>query len=262
MAYGHLVHIDERGVATVTLDRPEVHNAFNAELIAALDATFTSLGAGSGVRCLVLRGAGKSFSAGADLGWMKQAATSTRAQNIADGVALGRMLRALHSVPQPTLALVHGNCFAGGTGLAAACDVAIAVKNAVFSLSEVRLGLVPAMISPYLDAAMGARNCRRLFLTAERFDGSQAQAFGLVHETVEDDAALDVARDRFVGAFLAGAPGAQRESKRLVDAVANRRNDDELMSTTATFLAEARASAEGQEGLAAFFAKRKPGWVE
>ncbi len=262
MTFGHLVDVDGRGVATVTLNRPEVHNAFNAELIAGLDATFAALGQRADVRCVVLRGAGKSFSAGADLGWMKQAAAFTREQNINDGIALGRMLKALQVLPQPSLALVHGNCFAGGTGLAAACDVAVALKNAVFSLSEVRLGLVPAMISPYLEAAMGARNCRRLFLTAERFDGVQARDMGLVHEVAEDEAALDAARDRFVDAFLAGAPGAMRESKRLIDAVTSHQADEALMRTTATFLAEARTSAEGQEGLAAFFEKRKPGWAK
>lgn len=262
MAFGHLVEVDGRGVATVTLNRPEVHNAFNAELIGGLLATFDSLGARADVRCVVLRGAGKSFCAGADLGFMRQAARFSREQNIDDSIALGRMLKTLHDMPQPSLALIHGNCFAGGTGLVAACDVAVALKDSVFSLSEVRLGLVPAMISPYLDVAMGARNCRRLFLTAERFDGVQARDMGLVHEVVDGEPELNAARDRFVGAFLAGAPGAIRESKRLIDAVTNRPVDEAQLRLAAGFIADARVSAEGQEGLAAFFEKRKPGWAQ
>jgi methylglutaconyl-CoA hydratase len=262
MSYGHKIEIDGRGVAELTLDRPEMHNAFNDELIAALHDSFGRLDADAQVRCLVIRGAGRSFCAGADLGWMKRAATFTRDENVADGMALGAMLKRLAELSKPTLALVHGNCFAGGAGLVACADVAVAVRSTVFSISEVRLGLVPATISPYLVEAMGARNCRRLFLTAERFSGADAARFGLVHEVVDDVAGLDAQRDRFVGDFLGGAAPAQHRSKRLIDAVTDRVKDDALVRVTAEFLADARTSPEAKEGLTAFFEKRKAAWMK
>lgn len=261
MAYGHRIEINSRGVATVTLDRVEVHNAFNPELIAALTESFRALDADAAVRVVVLRGAGKSFCAGADLGWMKQAATWTYDENVADGMLLARMLKTLRDLSKPTLALIHGNCFAGGTGIAACADVAVAVATAMFSLSEVRLGLVPATISPHLVATLGPRNARRLFLTAERFSGADALRFGLVQEVVADAAELDVVASRFIDWFLAGSTPAIAASKRLVDDITGRDVDEETMLLTARYLADARTSADAKEGLAAFFEKRKPKWA-
>jgi methylglutaconyl-CoA hydratase len=261
MTFGHTLQTDARGVATLTLDRAEVHNAFNPELIAALSETFMAVDGDAAIRCLVLRGAGKSFCAGGDLNWMRQAGTWTHDENVADGMLLARMLKRLRDLSKPTVALVHGNCFAGGTGLVACADIAVALSSTVFSLSEVRLGLVPATISPHLVAAMGARNCRRLFLSAERFSGDDAQRFGLVHETVADMAALEAAGKRFTDALLAGSPMALHGSKRLIDAVAGQPVDEALMMTSARFLAEARTSADAKEGLASFFEKRKPDWT-
>jgi methylglutaconyl-CoA hydratase len=261
MAYGHRIETDFRGVATLILDRIEVHNAFNPELIAALTESFTALDADASVRAVVLRGAGKSFCAGADLGWMKQAAGWTWDENVVDGLLLARMLKTLRDLSKPTLALIHGNCFAGGTGIAACADVAVAVSSALFSLSEVRLGLVPATISPHLVATLGPRNARRLFLTAERFTGADALRFGLVQEVVADAAELDVVGNRFIDWFLAGSTPAIAASKRLVDDVTGREIDEDTLQLTARYLADARTSADAKEGLSAFFEKRKPKWA-
>jgi methylglutaconyl-CoA hydratase len=257
----HLVAIDGSGVATVTLNRPELRNAFDDRLIAGLTATFRRLGDDGSVRAVVVRGAGKSFCAGGDLSWMRRMAGYSEAENVADSMALATMLQILNFLPKPTIAVVHGHCFAGGTGLVSCCDIAIAAVDTVFAISEVRLGLVPATISPYVIAAMGARAARRYFLTAERFDGIAAQRSGLVHETVPAGA-LDATLERILAELAEGGPESQGRAKALIAEIAGEPVTDALIGLTARRLAEGRASAEAREGLAAFFEKRKPRWRE
>jgi methylglutaconyl-CoA hydratase len=254
-----IVATDPRGVATVTLNRPEIHNAFDDALIAALTDAFVGLAADKNVRVLVLTGAGQNFSAGADLNWMKRMAGYSREENLADAMALAQMLRHLNEFPKPTLARVNGSAFAGSTGLIACCDIVIASAEAKFAVNEVRLGLIPATIGPYVLAAIGARQARRLFLTAERFSADEARRIGLVHEVVPCDA-LDAAVEKCLAMLLEGATGAQANAKRLIAKVANRPVDEALMRLTAEGIAEARASEEGREGIAAFLGKRKPNW--
>lgn len=253
--------VDRRGVARVIMNRPEVHNAFNAEMIAALSDAFRNVAARQDVRVMVLAAAGKSFSAGADANWMQSFAAMTHAENMADAGELAAMLDLLNRLPKPTIAAVNGAAFGGGVGLVACCDLAVAVESAVFSLSEVRLGLIPATISPYVLAAIGARQARRWFTTGERFLAARAREIGLVHELVSDGAALDAAVERLIGSYLANGPEAVTAAKDLVFAVTNRPQDHDLMQETARRIADRRVSAEGQEGLAAFLAKRKPHWV-
>ncbi|MFC3678224.1 enoyl-CoA hydratase-related protein [Ferrovibrio xuzhouensis] len=255
-----LFETDSRGVATVTLNRPQVHNAFNDEVIARLAAIWSDLASRSDIRVVVLKGSGKSFSAGGDLDWMRKAGKATPEQNRLSTLTLARMLKGLNDLPQATLALVHGACMAGGTGLASCADIVVAAQDAKFALTEVRLGLTPATISPYVVAAIGPRQARRYFLTAERFDAAEACRIGLVHETVTDEGALATRGLEVVAALLQGAPGAIHDSKRLVARVAHAVVDEALMEFTAQNIADRRASAEGQEGLAAFFDKRKPNW--
>jgi methylglutaconyl-CoA hydratase len=259
MSENHLVAV-ESGVATVTLNRPELHNAFDDALIAGLAATFERLGADPAVRIVVLRGAGKSFCAGGDLAWMRRMAGYGEAENVADAMRLAGMLRAWDTLPRPTIAAVHGACFAGGMGLVAGADIALAADDAVFCLSEVRLGLVPATISPYVVRAMGARAARRYFLTAERFRAAEALRLGFVHEVVAADA-LDGAVARLAATLAESATGAQARSKALIAEVADHPISDALLGLTARVIAEARASDEAREGLAAFFEKRKPAWT-
>jgi methylglutaconyl-CoA hydratase len=254
-----LVGTDARGVATLTLNRPAVHNAFDERIIAELTAILSRIQLDPAVRVVVLTGSGKSFSAGGDLGWMQRMAAYSEAENYADAQALARLLRTLNELPQPTVARVNGAAFAGGLGLICCCDIAIAAAEAVFSISEVRLGLVPSTISPYVVAAIGARAARRYFLTAERFPAAEAQRIGLVHEVVPR-AELDAAVARILDELLQNAAGAQARSKRLVAEVVDRPMTDSLAALTARAIAEARASAEAREGLAAFFEKRKPAW--
>ena len=249
---------DGRGVATVTLDRPEVHNAFDDALIAALDRSLAALEADPAVRVVVLEAAGRSFSAGADLGWMQRVAAYSQAENEADAAGLAGLMRRLHGLAKPTVAVVQGAAYGGGVGLVACCDVALASVAARFCLSEVRLGLVPAVISPYVVAAIGVRQARRYFQTAEVFDAASAHALGLVHEVVAAEG-LAAARDHVVEALLAGAPGAQAEAKRLASA-ASAPLDDALVAHTTRLIARLRAAPEGREGLAAFLGKRKPEW--
>lgn len=255
-----LTSIDERGVATVTLNRPDLHNAFNDVIIAELTAHFRRLGDDPAVRVVVLRGSGKSFSAGGDLNWMRRMATYDFDQNRADALGLATMLRTLNELPKPTLAVVHGNCFAGAVGLVSACDIAIAADSVQFALTEVRLGLIPSTIGPYVVAALGARACRRYFLTAERFSVAEAHRLGLVHEVVPGDA-LEAAVATLIGHLLAGGPEALVAAKSLIPAV-DRPITDALVADTADRIAKARAGAEAREGLASFFDKRKPGWVQ
>jgi methylglutaconyl-CoA hydratase len=254
-----LVSTDARGVATVALNRPAIHNAFDDRLIADLTAALRRLAGEEAVRVVVLTGSGESFSAGGDLNWMRRMAQYSDAENFADAMALAELLRSLNELPKPTVARVNGAAFAGGLGLVCCCDVAVAAEEAIFSISEARLGLVPATISPYVVDAIGARAARRYFLTAERFSASEAQRIGLVHE-VAPRAALDAAVEKLVASLLEAGAGAQARSKRLIAEVRDRPMSEALMALTARAIAEARASAEAREGLAAFFAKRKPNW--
>lgn len=254
-----LCETDGRGVARVTLNRPELHNALDEHLIARLGETFAALDGDAGVRAVVLAGAGKSFCAGGDLNWMRRTADYDFEQNVADARGLARMLDAIDRCAKPVLALVRGNVYGGGNGLVGAADIAIATEGARFSLSEVRLGLIPATISPYVVRAMGARNARRYFLTAEVIEAAEAQRIGLVHEVVPE-ADLEEAGERVLAALLAGGPNAQAASKELIANVADRAVDDTLMDYTARGIATVRASAEGKEGAQAFLEKRKPTW--
>jgi len=262
MTFEHLIlETDDRGVATMTLNRPEVHNAFNEKLIAEITAAAEQLGADDTVRAVILRGAGKSFSAGGDLKWMQAAAKYTETENWNDALKLSGMLHALNFMPKPLIALVHGACMGGGVGLVSCADIAIATRDAKFALSEVRLGLIPAAISPYVIAAIGARQARRYFLSGERFTGTRAKSLGLIHETVGMQDDLDDWAGTTVKDLLAGGPYAVSAAKKLVFAVAGKDISQDLQQNTAERIAVRRASKEGQEGLAAFFEKRHPNWV-
>lgn len=254
-----LVSTDTRGVATVALNRPAIHNAFDDRLIADLTAVLRRLAGDDAVRVIVLTGSGESFSAGGDLNWMRRMAGYSDAENFADAMALAELLRILNELPKPSVARVNGAAFAGGLGLICCCDIAVASVEATFSISEARLGLVPATISPYVVDAIGARAARRYFLTAERFTAAEAQRIGLVHE-VAPRAEIDAAVEKIVAALLEAGAGAQARSKRLIAEVQDRPMSEALMALTARAIAAARASAEAREGLAAFFAKRKPAW--
>jgi methylglutaconyl-CoA hydratase len=247
------------GVATVTLARPEIHNAFDESLIAQLTDVFVSLDDDPDVRAVVLAGAGKSFCAGADLNWMKRMAAFGDDENLRDANALAAMLRALYGLSKPTIARVHGAAYGGGVGLIAACDVAIAVPDATFALTEAKLGLIPATIGPYVIEAIGARQARRYFLTTERFGAAEALRIGLVHEVV-DAGALDRRVRDIVQAVMAAGPVAQLECKALIRGVAHRPIDADVIAGTAAHIAAVRASPEGREGVAAFLAKRRPAW--
>jgi methylglutaconyl-CoA hydratase len=250
---------DARGIATLTLNRPERHNAFDDALIATLTDALRRLGADPAVRVVVLEAAGASFSAGADLGWMRRIADAPEAANRADAEALARLMGTLDALPKPTVAVVRGPAYGGGVGLVACCDIAIASDRARFCLSEVKLGLTPATISPYVIAAIGPRQARRWFLTAEVFDAARAQAIGLVHEVVID-AALDGTKETILRALLQGAPGAQADAKDLVALTRSTQDREGLAAETSRRIAARRASAEGREGIAAFLDRRKPVW--
>jgi methylglutaconyl-CoA hydratase len=253
--------IDERGMATLTLNRPQVHNAFDDHLIASLTHELRELEHNARVRVVVLAAEGKSFSAGADLNWMQRMAKYSEADNIRDAVALANLMRVLDTMSKPTIARVQGAAFGGGVGLVACCDIACASSAAVFCLSEVRLGLIPAVISPYVIAAMGKRNARRYFLTAERFDANEALRIGLVHSVVEPGQ-LDTSLTQLIDELLKGGPHAIAEAKDLIASVANRPIDQALAENTAARIARIRVSSEGQEGTNAFLEKRAPAWVK
>lgn len=254
-----LIHaLDARGVATVTLNRPHLHNAFDDALIAELTGLLAHYGADPAVRAVILTGAGKSFSAGADLGWMKRMADYSYEENLADAAGLARLMHVLDRLPKPTIGLVNGATYGGGVGLVAACDIAIASERASFCLSEVKLGILPAAISPYVVAAIGPRQARRYFQTAEVISAEDARRIGLVHEVVAPDQ-LEAARDRILAAIFQGAPGAQADAKDLVFTV-DRPLTDEVIAETGRRIALRRASDEGREGLGAFLAKREPAW--
>ena len=253
--------IERRGaVATIWMDRPAGFNAFNEQLIAELAAACTELDTDASMRVVVLAGRGKHFSAGADLNWMRRAADSTEAENLADSRKFAAMLRALSGLSKPTIARVQGAALGGGTGLAAACDMAIAADNASFATSEVKFGIIPAVISPYVLRAIGPRHALRYFQSAERFGALEAKAMGLVNEVVTVDE-LDAAVDRLVQALLACGPQAQLAAKQLIAALAGRPIDDAVGEETATRIARQRATAEAREGFAAFFDKRAPAWM-
>jgi methylglutaconyl-CoA hydratase len=248
------------GVATVIINRPSRRNAFDSEVIGALHEAFETLEAADGVRLVFVRGAGGTFSAGADLAWMREAAELSESDNREDAMAMAHMLHRLHALPMLTCALVEGSAFGGGAGLVAACDMAIATRDARFAFSEVKLGLIAATISPYVVAALGPRRARALFATGRAFDAQAAHTFGLVDEVVDDASALETARDRLAAQVVDCAPGAVSESKRLVDHVAGRTIDHGLMSETAHWIARVRVSPEGREGVAAFLDHRRPAW--
>ena len=252
------IHIEGR-VAKVFLNRPEVRNAFNDGVITELAETFTRLGQDPGVRVIVLGGHGKAFCAGADLNWMKSMAGYGWEDNRADATRLAEMLWAIYSCPLPVVGRLHGDCYAGGMGLAACCDVLVAAQGVQFCLSEARLGLLPATISPYVMRAMGEQAARRYFVTAERFSAQQAQAMGFVHELVAPEA-LDTKVDEIVALLVANGPAAVKACKRLVQDFAGRDITPDLRAETARRIADIRASDEGREGVQAFLNKREPAW--
>ena len=251
---------DTPTVARVFLNRPDVRNAFDAGVIAELTQAFAGFADDAELRVVVLGGHGKVFCAGADLAWMRAMASYSWDENHADAQALAEMLWTIHRCPVPVVGRVQGDCYAGGMGLAAVCDVLLAADDAHFCLSEARLGLLPATISPYVIAAIGERAARRYFTTAERFDARQALALGFVHE-VCDPLALDAKVDAVVAALVANAPHAVRACKALVRDVAGREISAELRADTARRIADVRASDEGREGVQAFLQKRKPAWL-
>ncbi len=259
MAGERVVDVTHRGaVATVTIRRPEVHNAFDEHVIAQLADAFTVLSKESRPRAVILTGEGRSFSAGADLAWMRRASSLSESENQRDAAALAAMLRGVAECPIPVIAKVQGGAFGGGAGLVAAADIAVAAESARFGFTEVRLGLVPATIAPHVVEKIGPGNARRLFLTGERFDAAAARAIGLVH-VVAPDEELDTAVDDVIRAILAGGPDAHRTCKELVRNV--RTNDAEVDSYTAALIANVRGGAEGREGVAAFLEKRPPNWA-
>ena len=249
----------EGAVARLRMDRPEVHNAFDDRLVAALVRALESLAAADDVRIVVLEGSGASFSAGADLNWMRGMAAASEQDNREDASALARLMRALDELPKPTIARVHGAAFGGGVGLVACCDIAIGTPDSKFGLTESKLGLLPAVISPYVIAAMGARQARRYFATAEIFGADEALRIGLLHQVVAT-ADLDGAVQRQVDHLLKAGPGAAAAAKSLVRRVAAGGEARAIDAANADLIAKLRVSAEGQEGLAAFLEKRKPAW--
>ena len=254
--------IEHQGpLGLITLNRPERHNAFDDALIQELTEALRAMEADESVRIVVLAGAGASFCAGADLNWMKRMAGYSKDENQRDAMQLGALMRTLNNLRKPTIARVHGAAYGGGVGLVACCDIAVASHSASFALSEVKLGLVPAVISPYVVAAIGERYARRYFLSGERFDAGEAWRLGLVHDIAPDDNEMDGRLNDLVDAMLACGPVAQRESKELVRAVAGRPVTSELIQDTAERIARLRASPEGREGVAAFLEKRRASWV-
>ncbi len=252
---------NKAGIATLWLNRADKHNAFDEHLIAAITDGLRTLADDDAVRVVVLAGRGKSFSAGGDLDWMRRAAGYGFEQNLADATALATMLRTLAELPKPTLARVHGAALGGGMGLVCACDIAVASDAAMFATSEVRFGLIPATIGPYVLRAIGARQAQRYFQSAERIDAARALQIGLVHEVV-GTAALDAKIDEIATALRTGGPAAQRSAKRFIADVADRPIDDALIAATAESIARIRATGEAKEGLTAFLEKRAAAWTE
>jgi methylglutaconyl-CoA hydratase len=250
----------EGNTATVTLNRPDVRNAFNDTTIAEITQAFRALGEEAELRAIVLAANGQSFCAGADLNWMKKMAGYTHAENHADALQLAEMLRTIYLCPKPVVAKIQGDCYAGGMGLVAACDIIVAAEQANFCLSEVKLGLIPATISPYVIKAMGENAARRYFLTAERFSAQEALRIGFAHEVVAADA-LDAKVAELVKALVNNSPSAVRHAKVLVREVVGQVVNDALLADTAERIAQIRASEQGREGVASFLEKRKPSWL-
>ncbi len=259
--YTNIVTEVDLGVGIITLNRPERHNAFDDALIAELSHAIDSMADDPAVRVLVISSTGKSFCAGADLNWMKRAAGYGEDENLHDSRALAGMLRRLAQCPKPTIARVQGPAYGGGVGLVACCDIAIATFDAQFSLTEVKLGIIPAVISPHVIAAIGERYARRYMLTAERFSAAEAYRIGLLHEMVTDETSLDEALGEIIDALLKNGPRALAECKQLISAVAWRPLSDEVVEDTAQRITRLRASEEGREGMTAFLEKRKPNWI-
>lgn len=260
MTYDTLLVTVADKVATVTLNRPDLRNAFNEGAIAELARVFDELGRNDAVRAIVLAANGPSFCAGADLNWMKKMAGYSHDENEADAMRLADMLRTIYLCPKPTVARVQGDCYAGGMGLVAACDIVVVSETAGFCLSEVKLGLIPATISPYVIKAMGEQAARRYFITAERFDAAEAQRIGVAHTVVAPEA-LDATVAGIVKALVNNSPHAVRQAKTLVREIVGQPVDDALLRDTAGRIAAIRASTEGREGVASFLEKRKPTWI-
>ncbi|MDN4501341.1 enoyl-CoA hydratase/isomerase family protein [Alteromonadaceae bacterium BrNp21-10] len=256
---GVLFDLDTNGVATVTLNRPEKHNAFDDHTIARLSSLFKDIGENPAVRCMVLTANGKNFCAGADINWMQRMADYSVQQNQQDALALATMLQILNSMPKPTIAKVQGIAFGGAVGLIACCDIAIATKLSRFCLSEVKLGLVPATISPYVIEAIGSRAARRYFVTAEVFSARRARRLGLISDTVTEEE-LDTTISELTDALLKNGPKAIAIAKALIPQVSNKVIDSQLLDFTSSLIAEVRVSDEGQEGLNAFLQKRPASW--
>jgi methylglutaconyl-CoA hydratase len=250
----------DQSIATVALARPDVRNAFNDTMIAELTQVFSELGAHPQLRCIVLKAEGTAFCAGADLAWMRRMADYSYDENLADAAKLAEMLRVMHQCPKPVVAYIEGDVYAGGIGLVAACDIALSIDSAQFCLSEVKLGLVPATISPYVVQAMGARSAHRYALTAERFSAAEALRVGLVH-TVHAYEAMESELAKITYALCQASPQAVCATKRLLHEVAGQAISEELIAHTVTAIAQARASADGKEGGQAFLNKTKPSWL-
>lgn len=256
-----LTDIDAQGVATLTMNRPELHNAFDDLLIAAMTAELKRLEEDPQVRVVILAASGRSFSAGADLAWMRRMADYSRAENLSDALGLAELMKTLYSLKKPTIARVQGAAYGGGVGLVACCDMAIASERAVFCLSEVKLGLIPAVISPYVVAAIGPRAARRYFQSAEVFPAAEGYRWGLIHEVVAEEKLAETVAG-LARTLLQNGPFAMAAAKCLVDRVANSRIDVALIRDTAERIAGIRASDEGKEGLTSFLEKRQPAWVK
>ena len=250
-----LFQVDNEGIATLTLNRPEVHNAFDDVMIADLTETFTGIAEDEDIVAVVVSVRGRSFSSGADIGWMRRAAEYTEEENLEDARLLAGMLYGLYSLPQPTIAKIQGSAYGGGVGLIAACDVAISVRSAQFSFSEVNLGLIPVVISPYVLAAMGPRNTKRFFLSAERFDAEEAMRCGLINHVRDDAGELQATCDRYVRAFIQAGPGALSEAKQLISHVATHPINEALIEDTVQRIAKRRTTDEAKQRLAAFLEK-------
>lgn len=261
-SYTTIECIIDNQIAHVWLNRPDVHNAFNANVISELHACFDALDKEADVRVIVLGGRGKSFSAGADLSWMKEMGQADFDTNSTDALKLAKMLERIATVRQPTIARVHGAALGGGMGLVSACDIAVASQNAKFATSEVRLGLAPSTISPYVVRAIGARQASRYFLTAERINANTAQQIGLVHEVAEDDDGLDEIISQIISEIKKGAPNAQTASKELITMVDHASINDSLLSGTANHIATVRTGDEAKSGLDAFLNKQTPHWIK
>ena len=256
-----VLYVDKEGpLAKVRLSRPDVRNAFNAELIAALRTTFEDLGADPAVRAIVLSGEGKVFCGGADINWMRSSLDLSYDENVADARAMSEMFDTIDRCPKPVIGRIHGAALGGGAGLAAVCDVVIAGADTVFGFTEVKLGIIPAVISPFVLAKIGPSNARALFLTGERFDAKRAHHIGLIHEIVVADT-LDVCVERVVKEVLTAAPGAVSVAKALIPRVLETPSDEQR-DLTASAIAERRTTPEGQDGLRAFLERRKAGWIE